>query len=249
MTFGPGDVDQLDSLLLQRAHAVISLREVVAGNHQPTAIALRHDVDDNEASFQTAQTMARWEKERGYRSTYYVLHTASYWNGEPFFRAGLEEIALAGHEIGIHVNAIAHALETGGNANEILDAALEELRGWGHAVTGAASHGDRLCGVAGFINYDQFTECARPDVDAHRQLAHRGRSLTLEPMPLDAFGLAYEAYHIPRGPYLTDSGGSWFPRRFEDFALHHDFTQQLQILQHPDWWGAALSPDREAAAA
>lgn len=251
MTFTPVDLAQLDQLLLNRAHAVISLREVHAGNTNPNTIGLRHDIDDNHDSFATAQKLARWEATRGYRSTYYVLHTASYWNDDPFFRAGLEEIALAGHEIGIHVNAIAWALMSSPRKGElsptqpaeILADALEELRGWGHTVTGAASHGEQpVCGAAGFVNYDLFTDCG----GTLRTLTYKGASLTLNPVPLSEFGLTYEAYHIHRGKYLTDSGGYWQPH-FEDFALRHDFTKHLQVLQHPDWWADAVSPEKVAA--
>lgn len=243
MTFNASDLEQLDRLLLSRARAVISLREVHAGNHSPDTIALRHDVDDNTGSFENAQNLARWEAKRGYRSTYYVLHTARYWNNQPFFRAGLEEIALAGHEIGIHVNAIAHALWTGSDPVEVLHAAIDELRSWGHTITGAASHGEQpVCKEAGFTNYDLFTIAGRKSTT----LTYRGRTLTLDPMPLEAFGLSYEAYHIHRTKYLTDTGGTWKPG-LEDFALAHDFKGQVQVLQHPDWWGAALSPEKVAA--
>lgn len=244
MTFQPRDLAALESLLLSRASAVIPLREVHAGNHRSDVIGLRHDIDDNSGSFQTAQTMARWEAARGYRSTYYVLHGAHYWTGEPFFRSGLEEIALAGHEIGLHVNGLAEALRYGKDPHEILWTALDELRSWGHAVIGCASHGDSLCHDVGFVNYEQFDECKLED--PYRVLSYRGRELRLTPMPLSAFGLAYEAYHIPRGRNFSESGGRW-NTSFEDFALGFNFDVQLHLLQHPDWWGDALSPEKVAA--
>lgn len=249
MTFHRPDLEQFDTLLLSRAASVISLREVHAGNHCEDCIALRHDVDDNRGSFETAQVMARWESYHGYRSTYFVLHGAHYWSGsDPFFRAGLEEIALNGHEVGIHVNCIAEALRTGKDPDEILWEAVEELRSWGHAVIGAASHGDSLCHDVGFVNYEQFEEHKQDDRDPYRRLVYRGRSVKLQPLPLSAFRLAYEAYLLPRGRYLSDSGGRW-SLPLEPFALKFEFDSQLHILQHPDWWGDALSPDREEVAA
>ena len=233
MTFAPADLLHLDALL-GRARAVVALRDVHAGNHRPDVVALRHDIDDNQGSFQTALALARWEARRGYRSTYFVLHTAGYWAEEPFFRAGLEELALAGHEVGIHVNALAAALTTGGDPHDILADALDELRDWGHPIIGAASHGDRVCYDAGFVNYEQFLEGTVEGQDPNRLLSHGGRTVRLEPLPLAFFGLRYEAYHLPRGAYLSDTGGQW------SAPLEHDFDGQLQLLQHPDWWGQAL---------
>lgn len=231
--------------LFDSAHAVVSMREIAAGNNRPDVLALRHDIDENPRAFETAMNMARWENAHGYRSTYYVLHTAAYWDEQPFFRAGLEEIALAGHEIGIHVNAIAEALRNGGDPHDILYAALEELRSWGHAVTGAASHGDPLCHDALFVNYEQFLEGGIENYDHSRTLVFRGREVRLSQLPLRAFGLAYEAYHLDRGGYLSDTGGAW-NQTLADAAL----TQgQLHVLQHPDWWVHALSPDHAEAAA
>lgn len=238
--------DQLDlhdlRKLLDSASAVVAMRDVANGNHSPDAIALRHDVDDNARSFETAQTMARWEAAHGYRSTFFVLHTASYWSEEPFFRAGLEEIALAGHEIGIHTNAIAHALLTGRDPDEILFEAIDQLRDWGHVVVGAASHGDGICRDVGFVNYEQFTECARDGVDPCRKLIFRGHELQLQPITLGAFGLKYESYHLPKSLYLSDTGGQW------NLPLERPEHGQLHVLQHSDWWHDALSPRHLQAA-
>lgn len=238
MTFTDRDLADLDRLL-QRARDVAAMREIAAGNHRSDVIGLRHDIDDNRDSFPTAVELARWEAERGYRSTYYVLHTASYWDG-PGFRDGLEEIALAGHEIGLHVNGLAEALKTGADPHLTVLAALETLRGYGHAVTGAASHGDEICRPVGFVNYEQFTDCAKRD-DPTRTLVYQDRELTFVPLPLAAFGLTYEAYHLPRAAYLSDTGGAWNQPR------EHDFQGQLHVLMHPDWWGKAFAPEPVAA--
>ncbi len=232
------------SRLLERARSVVALQEVHAGNHDPRVIALRHDVDDNPHSFETATKIAQWEAARGYRSTFFILHTASYWTDAPFFRAELEQIALAGHEIGIHANAIAAALVSGGDPHEILWHALDQLRDWGFPVRGMAPHGDEVCRVAHFVNDEQFIECRRSDQGPpDRELRYRGNVLRLEPMNLSSFGLAYDAYRLPRGSYLSDSGGSWNVELLDALAEHG----QLHILQHPDWWFAAF-PSQEVAA-
>ena len=52
--------------------------------------------------------MAQWEFERGYSSTYYLLHGSRYWNADNLVRA--LEFEELGHEVGIHINAIALSL-------------------------------------------------------------------------------------------------------------------------------------------
>jgi hypothetical protein len=90
---------------------VIPMRDVYVGNTEPTNIAVRHDVDDNEDSLATAVEMAAWEKDRGYRTTYFLLHSASYWTSEISMVA--KYLNALGHEVGIHCNAIAQEIRTG----------------------------------------------------------------------------------------------------------------------------------------
>jgi hypothetical protein len=81
--------------------------------------------------------MAQWEAERGYRSTYFILHTAPYWQDKDTLQASLEVIADCGHEIGFHINAITKPLiGTGRDPLEIAAEAVGELRGYGYEVHG-----------------------------------------------------------------------------------------------------------------
>lgn len=226
------DLAELDTLLAS-ARAVVPMRDIWAGNTDPAVIGLRHDVDDNVGSLDTAVRIAGWEHARGYRSTFFMLHTAHYWDS---LQGPLERIAGYGHEIGIHTNAVTVALTVGGDPADILAAAIDQLRGWGHEIVGVAPHGDELCHTAGFINDEIFTECARPDMGApDRWLNHDGHHVRLQPRPLAHWRLGYETYRLPRGRYLSDSGGTWnIPPR----DIGH--RGQLHILWHPDWWGNAL---------
>lgn len=244
--FQPADLVELDQALLARADHVVAMQEIHAGNHNPRVIGMRHDVDND---FAPAAVLARWEAQRGYRSTYYILHTAAYWNDEPFLRAGLEEIAVLGHEIGIHTNAITMALMTGRDPDEILWEAIDRLHDWGFPVRGVTAHGDPLCHEAHYINDEQFVECARPKWGPpDRTLTYQGRTVKLDPAPLAEFGLVYEAIRLPKGHYLSDSGGVW-NEPFARTARRFPYERQLHILWHPDWWHQALSPQHAAAAA
>ena len=269
--FQPDDLADLDGRLLSRAHAVVAIRDLANGNRHRDVIGLRHDVDNHPEALPCALSFARWEAERGYRSSYYLLHSADYFRS-PGFEAAAAELATIGHEVGIHTNAIAEALRTGRDPDEILDEAVDRLRGFGHAVVGVVGHGDQLCRVAGFANDEHFVECARPSNGApDRTLTvDKRRSLTLAPRPLARFGLRYEAVRAAQatsaGAYTnTDSNGRWhFP--FEDTVAAFERVTQLGpgaaagaayraapqtvLLVHPDWWPQAFpSLDLERTAA
>lgn len=275
--FQASDLAELDMLLLDRAQAVIAMEDVHDGNRDPRCIGLRHDVDGTSRqtrdALATAVKIAGWEAERGYRSTYYVLHTAPYW-GAAGFADSLHRIAEYGHEIGIHSNALAEALRTGHDPDTILAVAIGELRALGFRVRGVAGHGDPFCnrdrapGEITFANDEQFLECARPqEGDPDRTISRGKITLKLKPRPLADFGLEYEALKIAYRereilPFrISDSGGRWLNPgweetvekwnadrfRYPSLAEATPKVRQLHFLQHPDWWGQAYV--RAAAAA
>ncbi len=269
--FTAADLAEMDEAFFSRASQVVALEDVADGNRDPNSIGLRHDVDassnNTRHALDTAVKIAEWEANRGYRSTYYVLHTATYWMA-PGFTAALDRIAELGHEIGIHTNAIAEALRTGRDPDYILEQALATLRTLGFEIRGCAGHGDPSCnrdaapGESHFANDEQFLDCARPDSGPPDRTITRGnRSLTLNPRSLADFGLEYEAlqvaYDTPNGvrPFrISDSGGRWndpgwgaFVEKWQgDREAHGDLTapagdvQQLHFLWHPDWWQHAF---------
>ena len=239
------DLRELRTELLERADEVVAMREIAAGESDPLVIGLRHDVDN---VLEPCLELAQWENRHGFRATYFVLHDAPYWN-DPELPRVLEQIAELGHEIGIHANAIAVALLTGLDPHEILWRGIGRLRSWGHAVTGVVAHGDPLCYRSHFVNDEQFSECARPEMgNPERRLHYRGLSLDLEPVPLATFGLAYESLRLPRALYLSDSGGSWNEPFAELVERFPNPFGQLHVLQHPCWWTDAFPTAVEAAA-
>lgn len=245
------DLHELDTALLAKAVDVVSLYDVWHGYQDPDVIAMRHDVDD--AGFDTALKIAEWEEERGFRSTYFILHTAPYWADEKKLRTGLETIFEFKHEIGIHTNALVEGLRSDRHPDNVLHEALGRLRSWGFPVKGVAGHGDPHCygpdGKVRFANDEHFIECARPEFgDPDRVIRAGTRALKLEPRPLADFGLVYEALRLPRSLYLSDSGGRWRPDGAASFAqIVNEFPSesgQLQVLWHPDWWGQAFQDKR-----
>jgi len=266
--FREDDLAELDEHFLSKASAVIAMQEVAAGNTGHTTIGLRHDCDAGH-SLATAVKTARWEADRGYRSTYYVLHTSPYWQ-YPTFPRMLEEIACLGHEIGIHADALAESLKTGRDPHLILDEALATLRGWGFSVRGVAGHGNPVCnrdagpGEITFANDEQFVECARPQEGPPDRVITRGSiSLKLAPRPLADFGLDYEALvlGLPHPFRFSDSGGRWLRPGWDETVekfwrtvavpaeavVDPRETRQLHLLVHPDWWMQAFSGVAAAA--
>ncbi len=236
--FKPGDLAELDGLL-ERATAVVSMEEVFAGARHPWIIGLRHDVDN---VIEPAVEFAAWEAERGYRSTYYILHTAPYWEDKTLLRRSLDFIAECGHEIGIHNNAIAEATVSGEDPRSILVEAILELREYGYSVHGTVAHGASECydgaGNVRVVNDELFLECPRPHMGAaDRTVA--GAKIT--PTSLADFGLTYDANWLPRGAYISDSGGRW-SQPFGHVSGRFPYPGQLHMLVHPDWWVEAFEP-------
>lgn len=85
-------------------------------------IALRHDVDFD---VENALKLARWESARGFRASYYLLHTGWYWRvvgaslSKQMVDAAMEMQDL-GHEVGLHNDAISVALASGRRPADVL---------------------------------------------------------------------------------------------------------------------------------
>jgi hypothetical protein len=218
------------------------MRDVWKGDTNPRAIAVRHDVDDNPGAFDTALRMAEWEFERGYSSTYYLLHSAGYWDADNLVRAlTFQEL---GHEVGVHVNAIAESLRRRRAPDWILLEALSDLRSVGLRIDGSAAHGDTLCrdrvGTVRFVNDEMFMESQRPSMGPPiRNVTHKGTTVAIVPQPRSHFHLSYDAAWLPRGDYLSDSGHVW-SQPFETVCARWPNAGQLHVLCHPDWWSAAF---------
>lgn len=242
--FTASDLEELDARLYSVADRVVPMRDIWKGDIGRRVIGLRHDVDDRAGSFETALAMAEWEMEHGYSSTYFLLHGSHYWTAENLVRAlAFEEM---GHEVGIHVNAIAEALRLRRSPDWILLEALSDLRSVGLRIEGFQYHGDVLCymskGMRGplrFVNDEMFVECARPSVGQPSRVVSWGEtSVLIEPRPMSDYHLRYQAASLSRANYLSDSGGKW-SLPFDEVCDGFGFGQ-LHMLVHPDWWSEAF---------
>jgi hypothetical protein len=205
---------------------VVPLREFAFGVGD---LALRHDVDDR---LDSALELARREHARGLRATYFILHTAPYYD-RPDLLERLLELQGLGHEVGWHNDLVTFSLLHGIDGRSYLEDQLARLRAAGLEVKGVAAHGSPWCHRLGFHNQYAFTDLEQP---------LPGFPLRFEPIgTLAHFGFVYDAYHLGEDVYFSDS-------RFEDGRRAHPRSLMFEagkrtiVLTHPCHW------DRSAAA-
>ena len=217
-------------------------------------IALRHDVDYD---LDFALELSFWENQNGIQSTYYLLHTAPYWQDVRFIDKCLQ-IQDFGHEVGLHLNLITDwFLGNVKDAQDHLKSLLTPLRAAGLEITGISTHGDRLCYKHGFINHWCFSDLQEfyvqgkkkysaegiPVVDSNFQISlPEGKAITspdnrifqLWSFAMEDVGLKYDAIHLPYDNYYTDSGGRW--KRSPDPLGENLKKGRHQISMHPIYW-------------
>lgn len=223
-------------------------------------IGLRHDVDyDVEA----AVALGRAEADAGCRSTFYLLHSATYW-GAPAFAEACQCLIGLGHEVGLHLNVLAEWYEGRiDSLAERLGQVLSDLRSLGFEVTGCAAHGDPSCYRGQFANHWMLEELrgANPALtetgvsaegirderprfqlrypETHRLTRAGGDEVPLWSLAMGNFGLEYHAVHVRHSHYFSDSGGSW--KRTPDPRSVSYQGGRWQVLMHPEYW---LAPPR-----
>ena len=99
-TFSNADLDYLRSFL--GGERTLTMHELFKGDIDPSSIVIRHDVDH---SLDHAMKFARWESKNGFRSTYFVLHSAWYYRDKETLYAQMRELQTLGHEVGLHIDA------------------------------------------------------------------------------------------------------------------------------------------------
>jgi hypothetical protein len=203
---------------------VVPMREFARGAGD---LALRHDVDSR---LDSALELARLEHDRRLRATYFVLHTAPYWDDAGLLPS-LRRLQELGHEVGFHNDLVTLQRLEGVDAATYLRDQLARLRAAGMEIVGAAAHGSPWCHRLGFHNNYVFVGWDEPVP---------GFPSTEVPQKLDPadFGLEYEAYHVPRDVYFSDS-------TFVDGRRAHPADLPLEqgkrtiVLVHPCHWDSS----------
>jgi hypothetical protein len=203
----------------------VPLREFARGAGD---LALRHDVDSR---LDSALRLARLEHERGLRATYFVLHTAPYWERDDLVPC-VRDLRELGHEVGFHNDLLTAWRVGGAEPRVVLEQALARLRGGGIEVVGAAAHGSPWCHRLGYHNNYVFAGWDEP------QPGFPNRDVPEKLDPAE-FGLEYEAYHVPHDVYFSDSS-------FVDGRRAHPADLELRpgqrtiVLVHPCHWDRSI---------
>jgi hypothetical protein len=203
---------------------VVPLREFARGDGD---LALRHDVDSR---LDSALRLARLEHDRGLRATYFVLHTAPYWDDGDLVPR-VRRLQELGHEVGFHNDLVTVERVHGGDARAALEEALAQLREAGIDVVGTAAHGSPWCHRLGYHNNYVFAGWDEP------QPGFPSRDVAEKLDPAE-FGLEYEAYHVPHDAYFSDSSFV-HGRRAHPAELDLEPGHRAIVLVHPCHWDAS----------
>lgn len=238
----------------------VTVAELVGHPRKRNVVALRHDVDHD---LDLALELAAAEQSRGLRATYFLLHTASYWQ-DPQFDLKVRQLEAYGHEVGLHVNVLT---EWHVGVIDAVEARLAEhlgqLRASGVTVTGTSAHGDKRCYEDRFINYWIWKELrGRDPAESESGLSAEGvatddpgrrieyppdsvltradrRAFQLWSISQKEHGIEYEAVKARFDRYWSDTGGKW--QYGDPFEADLD-SGRHQILIHPWWWRAEPRP-------
>lgn len=213
---------------------------------------LRHDVD---LSIDNALKLARYEYSHDIRSTYFLLHTAKYFNYSEELATKCKKIVDYGHDIGLHNNVLTICFKRKVSRkireiNKIIRPPLNFLRKNGIEVIGTSAHGVKRCYIQKYFNYELWKEF---DPQRNEGLLER----KIRKMSLKTYGLLYEAYFIDYDFYLSDSGNTWSGLIVDEFPIVYEKNLKygpknvglealekyresssgvIQILIHPIYW-------------
>ena len=245
--FEKGGIDYLEIVNSIDAKRVM-IKEFGSINKSERFYCLRHDVDYD---INKALELAEYEHENDIRATYFLLHTADYFDYSQEFAGKCKKLVELGHDIGFHNNVLTVWVTGGGSIKEIIEKPLGFMRENGIEVVGTSCHGDSMCYTKRYLNYEVWKE-----FDEKRVM---GCSHGMPQLSLGNVGFKYEAYFLDYDAYFSDSGSNWIgiiidkssPKMFEKVALYSpqniglkvidEFNEMetgfLQVLLHPIWWG------------
>lgn len=168
---------------LNYTSAVVPYIDVARGLAPPGSIAMRHDVDHDIVK---ARRFAEWEELRGFRSSYYILTTAGYYNDKEVLFNCLDAMIDMGHEIGFHNDALS-AMD-----GDVI-AAADHIRVERKVIEDGLYRHYSLLGVAD-----------------HGNRSHVNSDIWKHFTP-EALGFEYEAYKLQRSSktYISDNRGEW----------------------------------------
>lgn len=213
-------------------------------------IGLRHDVDND---LDVAYNFSQVEYNLGFRSTYFILHTAPYYLVNPNnmnvhneeILPKLKSMQNDRHfEIGWHNDLVTLQVVYNINPVNFLHTELAWLRSNDLKIYGTASHGSNYCKTYHYLNYYFFEECTWPIVPNYENnitVPKDGKQITLIKGKLMDFDLQYEAYFLNNNKAFSDatisSGVRWNIGMLDLTKLQPG--DRAIILLHPIHWHKA----------
>jgi hypothetical protein len=210
-------------------------------------IGLRHDVD---VDLKLAYKLSTVENNFGFRSSYYILHTASYYLLKSNDMAVHSDSIIPTlkimqdnyhHEIGWHNDLITLQLVYKIDPVSFFHQELKWLRSKDLRITGTASHGSSFCYIYKYLNFYFFDECEKPTVGQfvnNDKVLVDGKYIYLKHSHLSDFGLDYEAYFLNNNKYFSDatvvSGQRWNVSKLDLNSLKPG--DRVIILMHPCYY-------------
>ena len=233
---------KLINYLQQKGYLFTTCREYYKAENLPDKyVAIRHDVDN---SIEKAFNMATWEYIHNIRSTYFILHTASYFaysnQIENKFLSRINDLLMMqnqfGHEIGLHNNLM--ALETLNiNAVVELENILKIFRMNDINIYGTSPHGGYIAHKYKFNNIYFWGFPAKKNATHPNDTIIAGRKV--HKTELCNHGIEYEANLFSADLY-------WFDNSKIDIYdyIESQNPKRIVMLIHPIHWSKGGKHDK-----
>jgi len=242
----------LESISKDDRIKIVPLKELEETNFKnKIVLAIRHDIDSDIGS---ALTMARIEHDYGISTTYFVLHTASYYGTTKKNMASHNEKIVPllkkiqndfGHEIGFHNDLVTLEVIYDLDPVNFLKKELDWLRKNGIEIVGTAAHGAKECNRYKYHNFYFFKDFEEEieGFPSRNFVEVKGRIKTISKAYLQDFSLKYEAYHLRHDQYLSDTRllskwKRWHPNYINWSEIQPG--EKIIILIHPDHWAYSM---------
>jgi hypothetical protein len=219
-------------------------------NSKKIVIGLRHDVD---VDLNVAYEFSKIESNLGFRSTYFILHTAPYYLADQNNMAVHSEKILPilkkmqnekHFEIGWHNDLVTLQVIYNIDPVVFLHKELSWLRSNGLQIYGTAAHGSSFCKTYHYMNFYFFQECSYPILvgrENNLTVPKDGKMITLTKGHLNDFNLEYEAYFLNNNKAYSDAvikeGVRWNIGMLDLNLLKPG--DRVIILLHPTHWHKA----------
>jgi hypothetical protein len=217
-------------------------------NSKKIVIGLRHDID---VDLNIAYEFSKFESGLGFRSTYFILHSAPYYLADqnnmavhsekiiPILKKMQDEMHF---EIGWHNDLVTLQVIYNIDPVVFLHNELSWLRSNGLQRT--AAHGSSFCKTYHYMNFYFFQECSYPILTGREnniKVPKDGKMINLKKGHLNDFNLEYEAYFLNNNKAYSDAvikdGVRWNIGMLDLSTLKPG--DRIIILLHPIHWHKA----------